>query len=207
MDVTVAVFDVDKTLTVRDCVMPFLFRVAGIPRMLIGVISRLPAVVRGVVGRDRDALKEIFVDIAFAQRAVIEVEDDGIVFADLIANSWMREDVVRRLRWHQEQGHVVLFVSASLGPYLHPLGDLCEVDAVLCTELEEVDGVYTGKLAGKNCRGDEKVSRITRWCAGAGVPIDHVVFACGGSKGGGRMRRLAEHGVLVKKMELGHAHQ
>lgn len=205
MDVTVAVFDVDKTLTVRDCVVPFMFRVAGIPRMVIGVLSRFPAVARGVWRRDRNALKEIFVNIAFADRQVSEVEQDGILFADLIARSWMRDDVVQRMRWHQEQGHVVLFVSASLAPYLHPLGDLCEVDAVLCTELEINDNVYTGHISGRNCRGDEKVARITQWCAESGVPIDHVIFAYGDSTGDEPMLRMAEHGVLVNKLELGHA--
>lgn len=206
MDVTVAVFDVDKTLTVRDCVVPFMFRVAGVPRILIGLLSRLPSVLKGVFSRDRDTLKQIFVDVAFAGRAVDEVEQDGIVFAELIAQAWLRDDVVARMRWHQEQGHVVLLVSASLGVYLHPFGDLCEVDDVLCTELEHSDGVYTGRLIGNNCRGQEKVTRIAQWCVESNVPLDHIVFAYGDSAGDGPMLQLAEHGVLVKDLELELAH-
>lgn len=206
MDVTVAVFDVDKTLTVRDCVVPFMFRVAGIPRLVVGLLARFSSVVRGFLTRDRDTLKQIFADVVFSGRAVNEVEQDGILFAEKIAQAWMREDVVARMRWHQEQGHVVLLVSASLGPYLHPFGDLCEVDGVLCTELEQSEGVYTGQLMGNNCRGEEKVARITQWCAESKVPIDHVVFAYGDSAGDGPMLRLAEHGVMVKDLELETAH-
>jgi phosphoserine phosphatase len=50
------------------------------------------------------------------------------------------------------------------------LGDLLEVDAVLCTRLQAEDGVYTGELQGKNCRGEEKVARLFDWCASAKHP-------------------------------------
>ena len=42
MDVTVAAFDVDNTLTVRDCVMPFMRRVAGVNVLLRTVASPIP---------------------------------------------------------------------------------------------------------------------------------------------------------------------
>jgi len=106
------------------------------------------------------------------------------------------------MRWHQEQGHVVILVSASLGTYLHPLGDLLEVDAVLCTEMEEVDGVLTGKMIGKNCRGDEKVSRVQKWREEAGIDEDDLVYAYGDSSGDRQLMELFSQPTWVNNLDL-----
>lgn len=202
MDVTVAVFDVDGTLTVRDCVVPFTRRVAGTPRLVGGILRQPRKVVSALVARDRDALKAAFAGIAFVGVPAAELENHAIAFADEVYSGWMREDVARRFRWHQEQGHVVVLVSASFETYLAPLGDLLEADAVLCTRLEIVDGVATGRLDGANCRGAEKVRRIAQWCEEAGLTLDAVEYAYGDSNGDKEMLELARQSFYVAKDEL-----
>jgi len=202
MNVTVAAFDVDDTLTVRDCVVPFMRSVAGTGRLMKVVLSNVGETIQNVRQRDRDALKAKFVSGIFSGRNAREIESLGIQFASKVADGWLRSDVAARMRWHQEQGHVVILVSASLGSYLHPLGDLLEVDAVLCTELEEVDGILTGKLEGKNCRGEEKASRIQKWCEGAGIDVEDLVYAYGDSTGDVQMLELFALGTWVNKVDL-----
>jgi phosphatidylglycerophosphatase C len=97
---------------------------------------------------------------------------------------------------------VVVLVSASLQPYLEVLGDLLEVDAVLCTQLQVHDGRYTGELLGKNCRGEEKVLRLHHWCTAANLPIDAVKYAYGDSSGDRQMLAAVDNGILVKSIEL-----
>ena len=202
MDVVVAAFDVDNTLTVRDCVIPFMKKVAGPIRFVSACFSR-PIFLAGLVfRRDRDAMKAHFVEKIFAGRNVEGVNEKGIQFASDIVSSWMRNDVAERMRWHQEQGHVVVLVSASLEPYLQPFGDLCEVDAVLCTRLEESQGVFTGKLLGSNCRGDEKVRRLHEWMNSAGLPLESLAYAYGDSRGDHALLEAAEHGCLVKHVDI-----
>jgi phosphatidylglycerophosphatase C len=202
MNVTVAAFDVDDTLTVRDCVVPFMRSVAGTGRLMKVMLSNVGETIQNVRRRDRDALKAKFVSGVFSGRQAREIESLGIQFASKVADGWLRSDVAARMRWHQEQGHVVILVSASLGSYLHPLGDLLEVDAVLCTELEEVDGILTGKLEGKNCRGEEKASRIQKWCEGAGIDVEDLVYAYGDSSGDVQMLELFALGTWVNKVDL-----
>ena len=202
MNVTVAAFDVDDTLTVRDCVVPFMRSVAGTGRLMKVMLSNVGETIQNVRQRDRDALKAKFVSGIFSGRQAREIESLGIQFASKVADGWLRSDVAARMRWHQEQGHVVILVSASLGSYLHPLGDLLEVDAVLCTELEEVDGILTGKLEGKNCRGEEKASRIQKWCEGAGIDVEDLVYAYGDSSGDVQMLELFEFGTWVNMVDL-----
>lgn len=202
MDVTVAAFDVDNTLTVRDCVMPFMRRVAGVNVLLRTVASQPLTVFSLLKNKDRNALKALFVSKVFAGRSESEVNEQGVLFAARVANGWMREDVVKRLRWHQSQGHVVVLVSASLSPYLEPLGDLLEVDAVLCTELESDGNVFTGNIRGANCRGAEKVRRLQSWCDSSGIPVSSVRYAYGDSSGDTEMLASVENPNYVKKIEL-----
>jgi len=202
MDVTVAAFDVDNTLTVRDCVMPFMWRVAGVNVLLRTVASQPYTILTLLKNKDRNSLKALFVSEVFAGRSESEVNEQGVLFASRVANGWMREDVVKRLRWHQSQGHVVVLVSASLSPYLEPLGDLLEVDAVLCTELESDGNVFTGKIRGTNCRGTEKVRRLQSWCDSAGIPVSLVRYAYGDSSGDTEMLASVENPNYVKKIEL-----
>lgn len=202
MDVTVAAFDVDNTLTVRDCVLPFMRKVSG-PFSLIRIPLKQPGTVLSLLmRRDRDGLKALFVSAVFADKSVDEVRVLGVQFASKIGENLMREDVMSRLRWHQSEGHVVILVSASLAPYLEPLGDLLEVDAVLCTELEEANGFFTGSLIGKNCRGPEKVARMTSWCTSAGIEISSVRYAYGDSNGDREMLGMVQHPLLVKDVDV-----
>ena len=199
---TVAVFDVDNTLTVRDCVVPFVVRVAGPFQVATAIAKNIGSVASLLARRDRDGLKLLFVRELFAGRSIDEVDEKGIAFASHIADNWIREDTARRLRWHQAEGHVVVLVSASLSPYLIPLGDLLEVDAVLCATLDNDNGVYSGDLVGANCRGIEKVNRISEWCREAGIALENVRYAYGDSKGDTQMLAMAAHSEWVGKRDI-----
>lgn len=202
MPVEIAAFDVDGTLTVRDCVVPFMRRVAGVGPMILSTGRTFRECAPMFAKRDRDGLKATFVRSVFTGRSVEEVHEEGVRFASHVVSSRMRNDVARRLRWHQESGHVVLLVSASLGPYLHPLGDMLEVDAVLCTELEEDSGTYTGRLLGSNCRGPEKVSRVRAWMAEAGLGDGLLDYAYGDSAGDRELLLHSRNAMNVKSIEV-----
>lgn len=201
MDVVVVAFDVDNTLTVRDCVVPFMQKVAGRANFFAACFSRPVDLAKMVIRRDRDAIKAYFIMKVFSGKKVDVINELGVEFASHVVNSRMREDVAQQMRWHQSQGHIVVLVSASLEPYLQPLGDLCEVDAVLCTELEHADGVFTGRIVGNNCRGDEKVRRINEWMKASGIPSESLKFAYGDSSGDTALLAAAQHGYNVKKVD------
>ena len=67
---------------------------------------------------------------------------------------------------------------------------------------EEVDGILTGKLSGKNCRGGEKASRVQNWCEGAGMSADDLVYAYGDSSGDVQLLELFSHPTWVSKVDL-----
>jgi phosphatidylglycerophosphatase C len=188
----VAAFDVDGTLTTRDCVVPFLRRLGGWPAIGRSLVAQLPATLRAGVARDRDRVKAVVVGGVFAGRGVAEVEREGEVFADIVRHGWLRSDTLARLRWHQQQRHHTVLVSASLGPYLRPLGRMLDVDGVLCTEGAVVHGTYQRGLDGNNCRGPEKAVRLARWLQERGLSGAEL-WAYGDSAGDDEMLAMATH--------------
>jgi len=190
----VAAFDVDGTLTSRDCVTPFLLRTVRVRAAL--ALMRHPALVVGAaVHRDRDRLKEV-VCTAFAGLDAEALDNVGAAFAHEIHRRWLRDDTIARLRRHRELGHQVVLASASLEPYLTPFGELLEVDGVVCTRLEQVDGRLTGRLDGANCRGAEKARRLDAWLTANGLEAA-LLWAYGDSNGDRELLARADHAVWV----------
>ena len=159
----VAVFDVDGTLTTRDCVVPFLRRIAGTAGLTTGMGRHPMSLGRAMVGRDRDTLKSLAAAAAFAGRSQHEVEAEGLDFSREVAARSLRSDTVDALRAHQDAGDTIVLVSASFEIYLCPLAAELGIEHVLGARLASVDGVLTGELEGDNCRGAEKVRRLHQW--------------------------------------------
>ena len=160
---TVAAFDVDGTLTTRDCVVPFLRRIAGTTRLIGRLVVRLDRLVVALARRDRDRLKSLAARAAFRGRPDAVVRAAGTEFARYVHARWLRREVVDRLDGHRRAGDSVVLVSASFDVYLHPFADLLGADGVVATRLVSRDGVLTGLLDGPNCRGPEKVRRLHEW--------------------------------------------
>jgi phosphatidylglycerophosphatase C len=191
---TVAAFDVDGTLTRRDSFVPFLWRF-GMLRLATGLCRRPVRLLRALLGRDRDGLKALAVLAVFKGRPFEDVVAAARDHAARLERNGLRPDTVDRLRWHQSEGHVVVFVSASLEVYLHPLAEALGVDAVLGTRLEvDGEGRCTGALVGANCRAEEKVARLDAWLAKTGR-ADAEVWAYGDSPGDHALLARADHAI------------
>jgi phosphatidylglycerophosphatase C len=193
----VAAFDVDGTLTVRDCVRPFLETLAGRSGVAVAALRRPAATLSGLARRDRDRLKDVIVGGVFHGRWVTEVDEAGHEFAGRVEATMLRADTVARLRWHQDSGHRTVLVSASLRPYLEPLARSLGLDGVLCTEVASVEGRYTDRLLGSNCRADEKWKRLSRWMADEGL-ADAQLWAYGDSAGDRAMLAHAHRPTWVR---------
>jgi phosphatidylglycerophosphatase C len=196
----VAAFDVDGTLTTRDCVTPFLRRAAG--RRLWTTLLRHPLTLAvALVRRDRDRLKELAC-AALRGAEPARIAALGLSLAHEVEAGWLRDDTLARLRRHLELGHTVLLASASLDPYLLPLGASLGVDGVVCTVLERApDGRLTGRLSGANCRGAEKARRVRLWLEAQGL-ADAELWAYGDSSGDDELLALAAHPLRVDGVQI-----
>jgi HAD superfamily hydrolase (TIGR01490 family) len=157
----VAAFDFDGTLTTRDTFVPFLFRAFGRAKVYRAFLRLLPEALKVVLGiSDRDRFKSRLVGRLFCGASVPRLEKAGQEHADEIIG-WLRPGVRERLMWHKSQGHRLVMVSASLRLYLKPVATCLGFDDLLCTDLSSDQAVFDGALAGGNCRGPEKVVRLT----------------------------------------------
>ena len=159
----IVAFDVDGTLTRRDCVVPFIRKVAGtrpvMKQLALGARQTLPAAVR----RDRDRLKALGAQAAFAGRNVDEVQHLADVFAADVFATGLRPDKWSAMSRHAAAGDQIVLVSASFEIYLRPLAELLGAHDVLAVRLETDGDTFTGNLLGPNCRGPEKVRRLNEW--------------------------------------------
>ena len=79
-----------------------------------------------------------------------------------------RKDLISRFKKLQEQGAIVLIVSASPAFLLKRCLDGYDFN-IIATEFETVSGVFSGKRLTKNCYGQEKVGRILEFIAEKGL--------------------------------------
>lgn len=80
-------------------------------------------------------------------------------------------NVIEELKNKKNQGYIIYICSASIEGYLR----FCDlpVDGILGTKTEIVNGRYTSKMIGKNCKNEEKVRRLNEVIRGLGLEIDY----------------------------------
>ena len=83
-----------------------------------------------------------------------------------------RRDTLSVLRWHQEEGHIVVLVSGAFQPFLKEVARLLGINHTVGTALEEVGDCYTGRLAGPFCYGDKRVRLVHRFIQVSGFDVD-----------------------------------
>jgi phosphatidylglycerophosphatase C len=198
----VAAFDFDGTLTRGGSVWQFLVAIAGRSRVTTAGIFELPRIIAAAIkgGTANDRAKEaLFVRVLGGrdERAVAERAAD---FGRSHFRKRARPEVSRRLRWHLEQGHRVVVVSASPELYLAPVAEDLGAAGLIGTRLESApDHTLTGRFDGLNCRGPEKARRLREWIDDSGEQAPFV-WAYGNSAGDLDLLRSADIGVNAGRL-------
>lgn len=167
-----AFFDFDDTLAKGDSIFPFLLysiKRGYAPRRQIfkAAAGFLRWKIQPSSGR---AVKEMSLSY-IRGRTVAEMDELARGFFRDIQQKAFFEDAAPELFRLRQQGVRIVIVSASSDLYMHVLPEFLPVDDVISTVCEQKNGMYTGKI-GKNCKGEEKVRRIQRWCEEQGLSID-----------------------------------
>ena len=191
----VAAFDFDGTITYRDTLVPFLRGVAGLPRFTGAFLAGLPALAKG---DRRAAYKAAVLRRVLAGRRADDLHATAARYGERLPEQF-RPEIVERIRWHQDEGHEVVIVSASLRAYLDPVVDHLGLDGVCAVELEEDhEGRLTGAIVGPNCRGHQKVVRLTEWLGGQ---TPERLWAYGNSSGDRELLAAADEPTWVGRRD------
>ena len=92
---------------------------------------------------------------------VFELSSD--IFKNHILKS-IRPEVNSEIIFHKTRGARVVILSSAILPICRNVADYLEMDDIICSVLEIIDGAYTGHAIGPLCFGEEKVVRLIDYC-------------------------------------------
>ena len=166
---SVAVFDLGRTLTWRDTLLPFLLGFwLRHPTRWSHVWRLGPALIDYLVGqRDRGVLKSRVIRVIMGDEPRCSID----AWADLYVSRLRRGHAFRQaalmtLETHRAAGDHLILLSASPDLYVPRIGRLLGFERTLCTEVKwqgiPPDERLDGALLTPNRRGEEK-SRCLAW--------------------------------------------
>lgn len=169
MSDTVVFLDFDGTLTRRDSLLPFLRRSCGDLALLRGLVLCSPVLLGFVAGRiPNDVAKQHLLAQLLRGRDIAALRAVGEQYAAQALDGLLRPEGMAKLAAHRAAGDRCVLVSASLDLWLEPWARRHGIEAVLCSQLEtDAQGRVSGRLAGANCHGQEKVRRVRAFLGGS----------------------------------------
>lgn len=185
----VVAFDFDGTLTVRDSFMAFLRWRAGRLGYVRGMARLAPAALTYLLDRNRGRLKAAAVRQFLRGITRTELEAEAKRFAQQHATGLLRPDALRVwAEWREREAKMVI-VTASPDILVAPFARGLAAHHLLGTRLafDDQDRV-TGLLDSPNCRGPEKVRRLSEVFG----PDLELKAAYGDTRGDREMLAIAE---------------
>jgi phosphatidylglycerophosphatase C len=186
-DRPIVAFDFDGTLSTVDSFVLFLRYIAPGPQFWLNLAAALPAFAVYPIRRDRHELKQALSTVFLKNGRVEDIAPYVERFVANVLPRIIRPGALDAIAAHKRDGHRVLLVSASPALYLEPWAKAHGFEATLATQLEVRNGTFTGRIEGRNCRGAEKVRRISAYIGH--TPI--LAAAYGDSAGDTEMLALA----------------
>ncbi|WP_111860357.1 HAD-IB family hydrolase [Acinetobacter sp. CFCC 10889] len=158
----IAFFDFDGTITTTDTFTPFI-HLTVIPKTLNkGKILLAPY----IIGYKLDivsgsVIRSKIFKFGFKGRLEQELIHIGSQYCINFIPKVIRGNAMERIEWHKAQGDRIVIVSASIDLYLKPWCEKHKLE-LLCSEVESINGVLTGKYQNKDCSGMVKKERILK---------------------------------------------
>lgn len=167
----VAFFDFDGTLIHGDSLLMFIGEVVGHRRAKLAFVDALRSGLHRHVRRRGPG-----VDFPGSVKTILLRRTlRGVPVADALAAA---DRLVHRIRWHKplvetlkthrREGRRVVIATGALDIYMPALLRGLEIDDLLATGLEVVDGTLTGRLSTGNCVRLDKAARVRAWMAAHG---------------------------------------
>ena len=160
---TVAVFDLDRTLTRYGTFSPFLLWYAArrpllwpgfIPALFVGL-----AVLVGAIGREAAKIKLLKLFFEGADRET--VRRAGAAFVARLMRRGLRPGAQRFLSRHRAAGHFCVLATASMDFVAEALGAALQFDLVVSSRSKPgPNRTLSGDILGRNCYGEAKLDLV-----------------------------------------------
>ncbi len=185
-----AIFDFDGTMTTKDTMFDFIIFCHGKLKLAQGLCFLFPILILYKLGFISNSIaKQKFLSFFFKGNRDDYFSQKCQEYISRI-NTIIRSKAVAKLKWRQEQGHIVLIDSASVDKWIYPWAKNIGIDVVIATKLEVKDGFLTGNLASENCYGQEKVNRLLELFPDIET---YQIYVYGDSNGDRELLKIADH--------------
>lgn len=177
--VKIALYDMDRTVTVRGTYTPFLLHVARrmAPWRLL-LMPIVPFVMLAYVLRliPRRRLKEINQHLMMGgkvRRAALAPHIES--YADHVLTHNIRKGALERIAQDRAEGYRLVLATASYRLYVEAIARRAGFDAVIATDHMGQDVEYVrARIAGENCYDAAKLAMIRHWMAEEGIARDQA---------------------------------
>ncbi len=185
---SIAFFDFDGTITTDDSLPAVLQYYVGKPKYYLGVLLLSPMLAAYYCKLLTNHIaKEKFIAYFLKGKNSTKFRTIAKQYSLLQIDKILRPSAMVKIKWHQERGHKVVIVSASMECWLQAWCDKKSI-ALISTRLESKNNKFTGRFATKNCYGMEKVNRIKKEYT---LEEYKDVYAYGDSSGDKEMLNIA----------------
>ncbi len=160
---TVAIFDLDSTITKKDTYIAFLLTVLKCHPYRILRCGFLPfAVFIHKTGlKDNSWLKETFLGAIAGGLTQSQLDHCTDRFLAKLHNQGIRQKALQKIQQHREANHQLVLASASFDFYVKKLGNQLGFDTIICTRSKwNEQKKLIGKIDGYNCYGHNKLKRL-----------------------------------------------
>ena len=192
----VTIFDLDHTLTRRDTFLQYLagFLLRNPVRILrcIGLPFAVAKFYLGLI--DNGQLKESFLSAVLGGMHRQEIEAWTRQFVSQLGSHGLNAKALDVLRQHRQAGDLLVLMTASPDCYVLELGKVLGFEEIICTATEFVAERMSGRIAGANVRGKEKLRRLE------GLRCrfqNHFITAYADDSSDVPLLRAVDRGVLV----------
>ncbi len=158
---TLAIFDFDGTLTLRDSFLGFARFAIGRPRLSLALLLSSPWLIAWKLRLTSSSnAKQHLFSRMFRHMPLSRFDSLGQAYIDKI-DTMLRHDTYSLLRQHKANGATVVIASASLQNWISPWAKRHGVDLVVATRPQiDPQGRLTGRFDGPNCLADQKILRL-----------------------------------------------
>ena len=196
-ELPVVVFDLDGTITRSDTYVPFLlYALYKQPLKILRLPVLAIDVLRYKVGSQSNSwLKTRFLDAILAGQKRAVIENWAKSFSLYIFDKGLHLDAISTINSHQERGHDLVLLSASLDIYVELLGEYLGFKHIICTRTNWENNVLGSELNGGNCYGKSKVQRLNQWLSHRTDKF--VLIAYADHKSDFPILKIAQRGIVI----------
>lgn len=197
-----AYFDFDGTLTKYDTFFIFILYTCGISKVLwhsIHLIYILLLKCFKLISNQQAKQRVLTLMLKGKPKKWLESKSKRFVQTKLTKH--IQPNIYNLLLKHIKQDDAVFIISANLDIFLIEWAKLHNVTALIATNLEFKDGVFTGNLASNNCFGIEKLNRLQIFIQANNINVQYS-YAYGNSKGDYELLNHAHEGFFIKNSAI-----